>query len=233
MALFLPGGIKTRGVLLDLDGTILDSQEGILATFRHTLAEMGCGIPDSHELFGWIGPPFPESLRNWTDLDDSGIARAVATYRDYYTKVGESMSAPFPGMVDAIHTMRRSGLTLGLATSKPRSQALRMLDQIGLLHVFTAKGCASDDEERGTKSEVVDDALSELAEQEIPTSGLVMVGDRIHDFEAATEHDLTSIAVTWGYGNASEWAHATSMVSTPEELLSVVLGDEAVFELTP
>jgi phosphoglycolate phosphatase len=211
------------GVLLDLDGTIMDSQEGILQTMRHTLRAVGCEVPSDDVLFSWIGPSFPTSLRRWTSLDDAGVDRAVAEYSAYYSEVGEHLSVPFPGMVDLIHDLAGSGVTLALATSKPRSQALRMLERVGVLHLFAAKGAASDDEKRGTKSEVIEDALAELSEKGIDAAGYAMVGDRIHDIEAAREHGLIPVAVAWGYGNSAEWAHADHTVHSPEDLRDFIL----------
>jgi len=214
--------VPATGVLLDLDGTIMDSQEGILHTFRHTLEQVGCDVPADPDLSRWIGPSFPSSLRKWTDLDEQGIRRAIEIYGAHYLMVGEAMSRPFEGMVEMINELHACGITLGLATSKPRSQALQMLERVGIRDLFVATGCASDDEKRGTKSEVIADALNELAEKNINPSQFLMVGDRIHDIEAAREHNLISVAVTWGYGNREEWAHAHHTVSSPSELRALI-----------
>lgn len=221
-----PEGLA-RAVLWDLDGTIMDSQQGILETMRHTLREVGCEIPSPEKLFSWIGPPFPSSLRRNTDLDEAGVARAITVYREFYETHGTLLSTPFPGVLDILHSLHEKGVTQGLATSKPRTSALSMLERVGILHVFQAKGCASDDETRGTKTEVMTDAMAELRAIGIPSDNLVMIGDRIHDFEAATELGVTSIGVTWGYGNDEERAHATHVVSSPEEL-ETLLHDDAV-----
>lgn len=218
-----PVDAPIEGVLLDLDGTIMDSQEGILETMRHTLTTLGVVAPPSEELLTWIGPPFPLSLRRSTTLDESGIQRAIEEYRDHYIRVGSAMAEPFPGMVELIRELAGHGVVIALATSKPRTQALGMLDRLGLLGFFSATGCASDDETRGTKSEVIEDALAELVGRGLDPSGFVMVGDRIHDFEAAREHGLVSVAVEWGYGNEAEWAHADVTVETPNELRKLLL----------
>ncbi len=221
---------SAQAVLWDLDGTIMDSQAGILETMRHTLTQMGCDVPSPHDLFRWIGPPFPSSLRRWTNLDKGGVAQAIEVYRDFYEAQGTLMSKPFPGMLDILRSLRDQGIVQGLATSKPRTQALGMLERVGVLDFFSALGCASDDETRGTKSEVMSDAMAELALIGITSDQLVMVGDRIHDFEAATELGVPNIGVTWGYGNADEWAHADQIVSTPSELQSLLPTRHSVIE---
>jgi phosphoglycolate phosphatase len=207
-----------RAVLWDLDGTIMDSQEGILATMRHTLSVMGCAIPHDDDLFGWIGPSFPTSLRRWTSLDDAGVAEASQVYGHYYAAKGAALASPFPGVVELIHSLHSSGVPLGLATSKPRTSALQMVESIGLLELFSARGCASDDETRGTKWEVMSDAMAELADLSILPNQMLMVGDRIHDFEAARQLGVPSVAVGWGYGKDLEWSHADYQVSEPDNL---------------
>jgi len=213
---------SAQAVVWDLDGTIMDSQAGILETMRHTLAGMGCEAPSPQELFGWIGPSFPSSLRRWTNLDEHGVAQAIEVYRDFYEAQGTLMSEPFPGVLDVLHSLRHQGVVQGLATSKPRTQALGMLERVGVLDFFSALGCAFDNETRGTKLEVMSDAMAELALIGITSDQLVMVGDRIHDFEAAAELGVESIGVAWGYGNADEWSKADHIVWTPSELQSLL-----------
>ena len=207
-----------RAVLWDLDGTIMDSQEGILATMRHTLTVMECPVPSHEDLFAWIGPSFPSSLKRWTSLDDQGVAEAIKVYGDFYAEHGAAMASPFPGVPELIRSLHASGVPLGLATSKPRSAALQMLESVGLLDLFSALGCASDDETRGTKWEVMSDALAELTPLSLRPHQMLMVGDRIHDFDAARQLGVSSVAVCWGYGNSQEWDQADYQVSEPENL---------------
>jgi phosphoglycolate phosphatase len=221
-----------RAILFDLDGTIMDSQEGILWTMEQTLTALECEVPDRGDLFRWIGPPFPSSLRRWTNLDDAGIELAVQLYRDLYDTTGSLMASPFPGMVELIEDLHHRGVVVGLATSKPRTAALRMLERLGIDKFFDARGCASDDETRGTKEEVISDALAELAPLGIGVSDLVMVGDRIHDFEAATALGMKSIAVTWGYGDEVERQEASIVADSVLHLALIIGNDEFANPLT-
>ena len=67
---------RFRAVLWDFDGTIMDSQAGILRSMRHSLETLGCEVPPNEEFGTWVGPPFPKSLRNWTSLDAAGVEEA-------------------------------------------------------------------------------------------------------------------------------------------------------------
>ena len=209
---------QIHAVLWDLDGTIMDSQEGILASMRHTLTFMDCALPEPEDLFTWIGPSFPTSLRRFTALTDAGVTEAVRVYGAFYDAHGAAMATPFPGVSAVIHKLHDIGVPLGLATSKPRTAALKMVESIGLLDLFVARGCASDDETRGTKVEVMSDAIAELAPYSLATQQMLMIGDRIHDFEAAEQLGVRSVAVGWGYGSAEERSQANFQVATVDDL---------------
>jgi phosphoglycolate phosphatase len=208
----------TPVVLWDLDGTIMDSKDGVLAAMRHTLTVMGCPIPADDDFAQWIGPQFPTSLRRWTSLDDEGVSEAVRVYGTHYDEHGSRAAQPFPGIPELILALHDRGILQALATSKPCDSAIPILRDIGLLDCFVARGCASADESWGTKPQVMGEAIAGLAKREVTTEQMVMIGDRIHDFEAAAELGVRSVAVRWGYGNPEEWVEADHQVGDAQEL---------------
>lgn len=207
-----------RAVLWDFDGTIMDSQAGILRSMRHSLESLGCEAPPDAEFGAWVGPPFPESLRNWTALDAAGVEEAGRIYKEHYNAFGADEAHPFSGMTELVQALHERGVPLGLATSKPCATAFRQLTGIDLLDLFAARGCAAEDESRGSKIEVMSDAIEGLSHLSVGPSEMVMIGDRIHDFEASRELGVTCVAVRWGYGNPDEWRQADYQVDSPAEL---------------
>lgn len=207
-----------RAVLWDFDGTIMDSQVGILKSMRHSLESLGLAAPPDEEFGKWVGPPFPKSLRNWTSLDDEGLEEAGRIYKEHYEAFGVDEADPFPGVPELVHDLHNKGVPLGLATSKPCGTAFRQLDGLGLLGFFSARGCAAEDESRGSKIEVMSDAIQGLADLALSPSEILMIGDRIQDFEASRKLGVTCVAARWGYGSVDEWSHADYQVDTPQEL---------------
>lgn len=210
--------LQFRAVLWDFDGTIMDSQAGILKSMRHCLDALGCEAPPDKEFGTWVGPPFPKSLESWTSLDVARIEEAGRIYKAHYEAFGAGDAHPFPGTTELVRALHQQGVSLGLATSKPCGTAFRQLTGIDLLDLFAARGCAAEDESSGSKIEVMDDAIEGLAHVSVGPSEMVMIGDRIHNFEASRELGVTCVAVRWGYGSADEWSHADYQVDTPEEL---------------
>ena len=198
----------------------MDSLPGILQTIEHTIRAVGYEPPEN--LRSWAGPPFPKSLREQLGLSDPEVERAVTIYRAHYLETGTHLSTPFVGMPELLRDAHAQGRPQATATSKPITQAREMLKREGLIGLFHTLGAANDDETRSDKRDVISDALTGLQAAGIDTTGVVLVGDRIHDYEAAHEMGITSIAATWGYGTKSEWEHADIVVTTVGELRSVL-----------
>lgn len=125
------------------------------------------------------------------------------------------MYAGVPEVLRAIHA---AGIPISLATSKPESQARRVLDHYGLADVFTEVCGASEDEVRSAKADVIEEALRRLRADGIDLGNVVMVGDREHDVLGAAAHGIPTVMVGWGYGSPAEAAGTIAVVETAAEL---------------
>ncbi len=205
-------------VLFDLDGTIIDSAPGILASLAWTYEQLRMPVPPPAELLKWVGPPILDSFRDLAKLDEDESRYALALYREHYTAVGVFDATPYPGVLEVLRDIHAAGVPLSLATSKPESTARLILEHLRIADVFTETTGATDDEVRSSKPDVVAEALRRLAARGL-VERPVMVGDRVHDVEGAAVHDVPTIFVTWGYGSPAEAAGAIASVDTAEELL--------------
>ena len=205
-------------ILLDFDGTLVDSAPGIVSSIAHTLREMGEPVPEMADLLRWVGPPLPESFAIRGGLSAERVDDAIRRYRTHYLDVGAYDAKIFDGMGEFLLGAREAGAHLAIATSKPHTPATVMLEHFTLTRFFDVIACAADDESRGAKALVIEDALAGLHAKGIPTDNVIMVGDRIHDVEGARVHGIDTILVRWGYGGPTEWAEAHRVVDTPREL---------------
>jgi phosphoglycolate phosphatase len=207
-------------VLFDLDGTIVDSAPGILASLAWTYEQLRMPIPPPAELLKWVGPPILDSFRDLAKLDEDESRYALVLYREHYREVGVLDATPYPGVLDVLRDIHAAGVPLSLATSKPESLAHAILESLGIADAFTEITGASEDEVRSSKPDVVAEALRRLSADGDAGPAPVMVGDRIHDVEGAAEHEVPTIFVTWGYGAPAEAAGAIATVDTASELLA-------------
>jgi pyrophosphatase PpaX len=180
--------------LFDLDGTLIDSVELILRSYRHTLrVHRGIEPPDEEWMAG-LGTPLWVQFRRWTD-DEAEIRAMVETYRDYNLSHHDDWVRPYDGVVDQVRSLRAGGKTLGLVTSKLRGGALRGLRLVGIEEEFTV--VVGSDEVTNPKPhpEPVLTALSRLGR---PAKGAVFIGDSRHDLESGRAAGVKTAAVLWG-----------------------------------
>lgn len=209
-------------ILLDLDGTLVDSAPGIVQAIAYTLREMGEPVPPMKELLHWVGPPLPQSFRRLAGMSDADANRAISIYRARYLEYGAYDSKLYDGVGELLRDLKNDGRTLALATSKPQTPAVLMLEHFTLVPFFDVIATAADDESRGEKHLIIDDALEGLADLGVDTSNMIMVGDRIHDVQGAKAHSIPSAVVRWGYGTPEEWAEADHIVDTPRQLRTLL-----------
>src|SRR6266699_6845061 len=122
----LPSGVALSTFLFDLDGTLIDSIELILESYRHTLkAHRGIEPPDDVWMAG-LGTPLWVQFRDWT-TDPAEISAMVETYRTYNLAHHDAMVRPYDGVAAQVRALKQAGKRLGLVTSKLRNGALRGL----------------------------------------------------------------------------------------------------------
>ena len=192
-------------VIFDLDGTLTDSADGIVSSFRHALDQIGAAVPEGDLASRVVGPPMHHTL-SAMGLGEHADA-AIAAYRADYTTRGWAINSLFDGIGPLLADLRAAGIRLAVATSKAEPTARRILAHFGLDDHFEVVAGASVDGTRATKADVLAHALAQL--QPLPER-VLMVGDRLHDVEGAAAHGLDAVVVGWGYGQA-DFADATAM----------------------
>jgi len=184
-------------VIFDLDGTLTDSAEGIVASFLHALGHIGAAVPEGDLAAQIVGPPMDDTFRAM-ELGEH-VDAAIAAFRAEYAARGWAMNALFDGIATQLADLHAAGVRLAVATSKLETTARRILAHFGLEQYFDVIAGASPDGSRKTKEEVLAHALAQL--QPLPDR-VLMVGDRSHDVDGAAAHGIDAVVVGWGYGQA-------------------------------
>lgn len=184
-----------RTVLLDLDGTLVDSVELILASYRHTLRAHRGEAPPDEAWLETLGTPLRAQLRDFAR--DEEEARAMEeTYLDHNREKHDEMIRVFPGAREMVVALREAGFRLGIVTSKRRDNTLSGLAACGYaLDWFGSVVTASDLEEHKPHPAPVLRALEELEEEAGRT---LFVGDSIHDLRAGRAAGTRTAAALWG-----------------------------------
>ena len=205
-----------KAILFDLDGTLTDSGEGIINCAIMVLEHYGCPIPDREELRSFVGPPLHESfIRHGIPADQTDAA--IALYRTRYIPIGAYENTPYPGIRELLEALKAAGHRLYVATSKPETTSVRILEHFDLAKYFDQICGATLDTSRSSKEAVI----GYLLEQNGRSDNMIMVGDTKFDIIGAKEHGIPAIGVSWGYGKVEDMvaAGAVSIAYTMEELL--------------
>lgn len=213
----------TGAVLLDLDGTLIDSQPGILASCRAALHALGHEPDDTFDIRHVIGPPLEDVMQVLLrPYHDDRVAEAAAAYRQHYGESGFLGSVAYPGIASALDEMKRAGLHLYLATSKRLVFAKRILDHLTLTTRFDGIYGAVPGGELDHKPELLGHIL---AHENLSAAHSIMVGDRRHDMAGAHAVGIHCLGVLWGYGSLAELetAGADQLVESPADLAHAVL----------
>ena len=121
--------IRYKTVLFDLDGTITDSGTGIMNAIRYAVRKYGLAEPEEAVLRSFIGPPLKEQFRKVFGLSEEEGRRMVALYREYYGEKGIFENRVYDGVPEMLDTLKRAGIRILMATSKPEKYAELIADQ--------------------------------------------------------------------------------------------------------
>jgi phosphoglycolate phosphatase len=215
-------------VLLDLDGTLADSEPGIMASLKWAFVEEGFEPPTDDEARSVIGPPLELGLPS-IGIPDDALGRVIARYRERYEDSGLYEVTTYDGVVEMLEALRDRGYILAIATAKPQHSATRVVEHLGLDQYFDVLAGATLTSERRLKAHIIGYALTQLkVPTELPDLGdhVIMVGDREHDVAGAMRHRIPCIGVTWGYGSETELltAGAVALAEHPERVADLAIG---------
>ena len=204
-------------VIFDLDGTLTNPRQGILACFKHAFDVLKVESPQDAALEEFIGPPLHESFSRIFGPDCQGMVReAIVLYRECFASKGMFENQVYPGIADILAELHERGERLFVATVKPRVFAERILEHFRLERFFRAVYGSELD---GTNSDKRDLLPYLLVAESLPAAESVMIGDRGQDVCAANASGIVSIGALWGYGSREELVEAGALLLCEEPKL--------------
>lgn len=210
-------------VLLDLDGTLFDTSEGIMECYKMGLEHFGIFVKDDRELRKVIGPSLYISYRDFYGLDEDQVKEAVRIYREHYNGGGIYKCRLYDGMENVLKSLKLNDFTVCVATSKPQVMAEKILNYFGLTEYLDTICGAELDGSRSDKIELINTALKQVGFTD--KNKVVMVGDRFYDIKGAIGAGIHSIGVTYGFGTKEELIEggAEYIVDAPEDILKIAM----------
>jgi len=205
-----------RLVVFDLDGTLIDSEGGIVYAMECTVAALGLPADTVERWRGLIGVPLRDQMPLILPADRLGEAAAVVEYyRNCYREIMLETSRPFPGTDALLAELLALGVTLAICSGKRGNSIRTVLAHAGWSEHF-ATIVSPDDVVRGKPHpESMQVALTRTG---FSSEQAIMVGDTTMDIEMARGAGVPAVAVTWGTHDRTllatsapaAWAHTVA-----------------------
>lgn len=188
---------RFKAAAFDLDGTLLDTSEGVLASVRYTIKAMGFPELPEKDMHKFIGPPIQRSFADAYGLEGDILQEIAGVFRDHYKGDDLYRAVPYEGIFDVFRTLKENGITPVVATYKRQDYAVSLLKHFGFDR-YTDIICGADHENKLTKSDIIENALRLAGVMDY--SRAVMIGDSDNDAIGAQGIGIPFIGVTYGFG---------------------------------
>ncbi|MBI5067119.1 MAG: HAD hydrolase-like protein [Deltaproteobacteria bacterium] len=211
------GGPVTKprplALLFDLDGTLVDTIELILASARHAFAEHPGRRPTDADWIAGIGKPLRVQIEELAGRPEQ-VEPLVARYREYFWAHHDEMTRPFSGAVEVVSGLRAAGHPVGIVTAKWEEPAWKSLRLTGLAPFVDAVVGADSLPEHKPDPAPVRLLLGRL---DRTREEALLVGDSPHDIAAGNAAGVTTAAALWGAS-----AHEVLLQARPAHLLAAI-----------
>lgn len=208
--------MKIETILFDLDGTLIDTNELILESFRHTFNYYGYQFTND-ELLTFNGPPL---IDTFSSLDKYKADEMISTYREHNLAHHNDYVRLFPNVKETLEKLSKSNLKLGIVSTKMRTGVNLGLKVTGLEDFFEHIITIDDVHNAKPHPEPVLKGMNRLGGNPDTT---LMVGDNYHDIEAGKNAGVHTAGVAWS-GKGKEFLQQfkpTFMLDDMNDLLGI------------
>ncbi|MDD6489373.1 MAG: HAD hydrolase-like protein [Clostridia bacterium] len=210
-----------KSVIFDLDGTLLDTSEGILFCYKKAAETVGLEENPVDNKSIVIGGPLSDGFKKLYKIQsEQQLDEVIKIYRGLYKDYGTTLYRPYEHIEDVLKSLKEKGYILAVATLKLEEYAVKMLSSINFDGYFTVikgwnggKVCS--------KSDILESVLSETKTDK---SEAVLVGDSEYDRKGAENAEIDFVGVGYGFGYKLEDMNNYSfdILKTPSEIPCII-----------
>lgn len=209
-------------VLFDLDGTIINTNELIIATFMHVMDKHGLGPYTREQIIPHMGTTLEHQLHTFSGRED--VAAMVADYRAYSRERHDELIAEFPHVKEVLAELHQRGITMGVVTTKIRETTMQALERFGFLPFMKTIVTVDDVSHPKPHPEPILTAVNALQADPART---LMVGDSAADLLCAKAAGVQAAGVAWSLKGEAELRkyNPDYMIQDITELYAILEGE--------
>ncbi len=209
---------RVRGIVFDLDGTLIDSYAAIADSLNYSRAHHGLPPLELAEVRRHVGHGLEALVAELVGPDR--VEHGVKLFRERYAEVYAPKTRLLPGVRATLRTLAQRGYRMTVASNKPARFSERILDELGLRHYL--RSVQGPDRVGATKP---DPAMIRrcLADLSLAATEAIYVGDMVLDVETAARAGLPVVLVTGG-SSSEEQLRATGqlVIASFDSLLAIL-----------
>ncbi|MBP1763534.1 MAG: haloacid dehalogenase superfamily, subfamily variant 3 with third motif having or [Firmicutes bacterium] len=188
---------KYNMMIFDVDGTLLDTSEGIIRAVRYTVEKCGFAEPEEAVMKTFIGPPIKESFARIYGVDGKTADELTMIFRDRYKDVDLLKAKRYDGILTVFESLKSLGIQSAIATYKRQDYAEKIVRHFGFGR-YTNIIFGADNENKLKKKDIIEKCIIESRMEN--NSHFLMIGDSDNDALGARQLGIDFLGVTYGFG---------------------------------
>lgn len=216
--------IKTKLVIFDLDGTLLNTIDDLAQSVNFVLEKYNYPIHGVEKYKHFVGNgitklierALPESQRT-----EELISKLQVEFVEYYAQHSRACTKPYDGIVELLDKLKGCGITLSVASNKHHQATMELIDHYFGGDRFSVVYGKREGIRPKPDPTIVFDIVRECG---MSLAEVIYVGDSDTDMQTAQNASVLSVGVAWGFRTQQELEEhgAKYIINTPKELLSLI-----------
>lgn len=194
-------------ILFDLDGTLIDSTEAILESFRNSFDVHAHPHPEDEAIKALIGHPLDVMYRE-LGVEESKVWTFVGTYKEYYRVISTQKTVLLPKAKEAVQEAAKFA-RLGIVTTKTGKYSRVLMEHFELMHHFEVLIGYEDVKNPKPHAEPIEKAMEQMG---VTKESCWIIGDTRLDIGSANNAGIKSVGVLSGYDNAEQLKTLTDVI---------------------
>jgi phosphoglycolate phosphatase len=200
--------VERNGVILfDLDGTLIDSTDAILESFRVAYSKFEFGIPDDRDIVEQIGYPLDDMFRS-LGVEDGMVDEFVVAFKNHYRAISREKTILLPYAKESVVEASKIA-RVGVVTTKTTLFSSKLMEHLGLMSYFEVFIGREDVKHPKPHPEPIYKALEKF---DIDKSRCWMIGDTCLDIDSAKSAGINSVALLSGYGTQEQLSKCSATI---------------------
>lgn len=206
-------------LIWDIDGTLLNTREGLLASYKYALQQLGLPELADEEIFSFIGPPPQTIFMEKFHLAKQQAQLGADIFRERYKNHDLLKAEPYAGILETLRFFHDAGFRQAVATNKRHDYAVDICRHFGIHH-YCSPILGTDNTSSLGKAGLILRCLEVVGQTDKTMS--IMIGDTNGDKKAAEEAGIAFLGVNYGFGLAGNPEYADSPADIPHRILHIL-----------